>query len=106
MSTRVLGVLAAAVMLLVGGAGPAMAVEDGAEIQRPTLEELGCDAPVEERPLVCPADDAAAPPGWFVVASIPLAVLGLIAVVAVLMRYLQWQPRFAREREQKVKSRR
>lgn len=104
MLTRVLGVLAV-LLTCVLVAGPAVAVEEapGEEAERPTLEELGCTAE-EGRSLSCPEE--VAPPLFFRWMWGPLLVIGLIAAGMALFRYLQWQPRFAREREEKLKSRR
>ena len=101
MPQRLLGVLAIAFLVLGVLAGPVAATEGGetapvAEEQphSPTIEEIGQRNEITEefRP------EASELPPWSLWLLYPLLAVGILAAAMLLMRYLQWQPRFAEER--------
>lgn len=103
MSKRLLGVLTAVLLVLGVLAVPAFAVESGTAEEGgapPSLEEIR--ARNENNPL---ADDvlpqAAEEPSWTQWLYYPLIIAGVLMLVLLGWRYLQWQPRFAEERRRR-----
>jgi hypothetical protein len=85
--------------------GPALAVEEDAPEEAPPppdIEELCQEGTIAEE--FCP--DTYEEPAWFQWLIYPLLIVGLVMVTVMLVVYLTWQPRFAREAEEKKKSRR
>lgn len=99
-----------AMVLLVGASVPALAVEDEVpdpdeaeeEEPPPDIEELCAEGTIAEE--FCP--DTYEEPSWFQWLTYPLLIIGLVMVALMLIAYLTWQPRFAKEHEEKMKSRR
>lgn len=107
-----LGLLAGllAVALALGWASPALAVEEDI----PDPDEAAEEEPPPDIDELCQEGTIAAEfcperyeePSWFQWLIYPLLIVGLVMAVLLLIAYLTWQPRFAREREEKRKSRR
>lgn len=101
---RVLSLIALGMVLLCALAAPAFATEaeGGAvpaegEEEPVTIDDIGTNNEVSNQYKPEPAE---APP-FMRFLSWPLAVAGFVVVMALLLRYLQWQPRFAEERRSK-----
>lgn len=101
MSKRLLGVLLLA-LLVVAVAAPAMAVEEEGEPaveheELPSYDEIGSgtETSLQFRP------EPYEQPSLFAGMLYPLLILAGVAVLAVLVLYLLWQPRFSEEREAK-----
>ena len=106
MTARLPGVTAAALLMAVLGlvalaASPALAVEEDEleapeeEPELPDFEEL-----CEEGTLAaeyCP--ETYEEPSWFQWMNYPLLIVGLLIVTGLVVAYLFWQPRFAREEQ-------
>lgn len=97
-------VVALVVVLSCLFAAPAFAVEDEAgagapseEGHSPSIDEIGTQNEVSSQYLPEPAE---APP-FMRFFYVPLIIGGFLIVGALLLRYLQWQPRFAEERRSK-----
>ena len=75
-----------------GGAAPSEA--EGGHV---TIDDIGTNNEVSNQYKPEPAE---APP-FMRFLSWPLAIVGFIVAMALLLRYLQWQPRFAEERRSK-----
>lgn len=103
MSKRLTGVLALSLLLLFAVlAVPATAVEEGGEAPQesgpaPGIDEIGTQNEVSGEFLPEPAEE---PPfmKWLYFA---LAAVAVLALIAVTLLYLVWQPRFATERRSK-----
>lgn len=107
MPARLPGALAAALLAAllalaaVTVSGPALAVEeDELEPEEeapppPDIEELCIEGTIAEE--FCP--EIYEEPTWFQWLIYPMLGLGLLVIVALLVFYLWWQPRFAREQE-------
>jgi hypothetical protein len=112
MSKRVMGVALLALLLLSLMALPALAVEDA--------EEEGGVPSVEEQEPLPDIDsigtqnetsrqffpEAYEEPSLFPPIVYGLLITGAIIALVLLVMYLLWQPRFAQERQKKVKGRR
>ena len=98
MPKRLLGVLAIIFVALAAFAGTASAVEGGEapaeDHGSPTIDEIGQRNEITEQFF----PEAAEPPPWTQWLYYPLLVVGILAAALLLLRYLQWQPRFAQER--------
>lgn len=88
---------------------PAHAVEDevpepGEEEEEPPpdIDELCEEGTIAEE--FCP--ETYEEPSWFQWLIYPLLIVGLVMVTLMLIAYLTWHPRFAKEREEKLRSRR
>jgi 4-amino-4-deoxy-L-arabinose transferase-like glycosyltransferase len=97
MSVRLFGVLVIVTLLVF--AVPVAAVEGTASEAEPppSMEEIraaNADNPVADDVLPQPAEA----PSWTQWLYIPLTVVGLLMAFLLIIRYLQWQPRFAEER--------
>lgn len=93
-------VVALAVVLACLFAAPAFAIEAGPPSEggpAPSIDEIGTQNDVSSQYLPEPAE---APP-FMRFFYVPLIIGGFLIVGALLMRYLQWQPRFAEERRSK-----
>ncbi|HWH32746.1 MAG TPA: hypothetical protein VNU01_08745 [Egibacteraceae bacterium] len=102
MSKRLLGVVLLAVLAVAGLAGPVAAVEEGdhgpVRHELPSIDEVGSQSdtareffpPEYEQPPVFP---------WF---GWPLLIGGLVLTLWVMLSYLVFQPRFAKERKAKA----
>lgn len=87
-------------LMLVALAGVAAGATEGGTVEVPRFEELRENAGETAQEFLPPDYEG---PGFFSWMIFPLLIVGIIAFVAVMARYLQWQPRFAREREAKLK---
>ena len=103
-SARVLLSLLLGMTVLCALAVPAFATEaeGGAvpsegEKEHVTIDDIGTNNEVSNQYKPEPAE---APP-FMRFLSWPLAIVGFILVMGMLLRYLQWQPRFAEERRSK-----
>lgn len=104
MGKRALGVFAA--MMFVGGlflAAPAFAGEADEELDEPehtelpSIDEIGTQS--ERAQEFFPEEYEQ--PSVFPFMIYPLMLVGGIVIVAVLVLYLVWQPRFSEERKEK-----
>ncbi len=95
---RVVAVVVLAVAVVIVGALGAAATESGVEFV--PFEELSEQAGAPAQQFLPPAYEG---PGFFEWMIFPLLIVGVVAFAVVLARYLQWQPRFARERSEKLK---
>lgn len=88
-----------ALVLLVVSALPALAVEEGDEVDvevvPPDIEELCIEGTIAQE--FCP--ETYEQPSWFQWLLFPLLGGGLLIVTVLITAYLVWQPRFARERD-------
>ncbi len=106
-SAMVLAMLFALLALAgVAVSGPVLAVEeDELEVEEapppPDYEELCREGTIAEEYCPEPYEE----PSWFQWLIYPLLIAGLVMATGMLVAYLIWQPRFAREREEN-KSRR
>lgn len=87
-------------VLLVALVGSGAGATEGGPVEVPRFEDLR-DSRGETAREFLPEDYEG--PGFFDWMIFPLLIVGVIAFVAVMARYLQWQPRFARERDAKLK---
>ncbi|MFO8076805.1 MAG: hypothetical protein ACQETV_06040 [Actinomycetota bacterium] len=90
--------LLAALALTLAVAPPVAAVEDDAEAAEeppPDIEELCREGTIAEE--FCP--ERYEQPALFQFILYPLLGVGLLVVTLIVLLYLVWQPRFARERE-------
>ena len=107
MSARLPGALAVGLLVALFAlaaatvTGPALAVEED-ELQPeeeapppPDIEELCIEGTIAEE--FCP--EAYEEPSWFQWLIYPMLGLGLLVVTVLVIFYLWWQPRFAREQE-------
>lgn len=104
MSQRPGGVVVLVLLLSLGTAGPVLGVEaDGTETEglveeeQPGIDEIGTRSTTAEQFLPEPYEQ----PAWFRFLLYPLLALGVVAVFAVLLVYLKWQPHFAQERRRR-----
>ena len=99
MFKRLMGVLTA-VLLLLAVLAPAAAATESSGEDAPSLEEIRQRN--ENNPL---ADDvlpqAAEEPSWTQWLYYPLIIVGVLMLLLLGWRYLQWQPRFAEERRRR-----
>lgn len=102
MSSRIVTIVAAALLALAGLAAPALAVDDDEDggfapplpaIDDPSISS-NSEISMEFRPEV------AEPPHFFQLMSVPILAGALILFVISGGLYLLWQPRFAKEDEQ------
>ncbi len=105
MPQRLVGVLLV-VLMAVGAAGPALAVEatEAGPAERgpaPSIEEIGTQNEVSGQFL----PERAEPPAFFRFFNLPLIALAVVAIALLLLTYLVWQPRFAQERRSRRRRR-
>ncbi len=101
---RAVALAALVALLVLGPAGAAFAVEAGSEgavaeedHSAATIEDIGADNEVAEKYLPEPAELPLFQRWMYV----PLFAVGVIVILMLVFRYLQWQPRFAEERRSK-----
>ncbi len=103
MSKRLTGVLVLMVLLLGGAVAPALAVEGAASEEEAPPPDLGEirqrneNNPLADEVLPQPAEE----PSWTQWLYVPLIIAGILMLVLIAWRYLQWQPRFAEERRRR-----
>lgn len=104
MRTRLLGVVVLTLLLVFGVAGAAAAVEAGEDGhgELPSMEEIGSGSETSQQFY----PDEYEPPSIINWLLPPLLGIAVLVTVAMLLLYLWWQPRFAREREERARRRR
>jgi hypothetical protein len=107
MTTRLLGVLSlAALLLLAVVAGPALAVDEEEEElpphldphhEMPSIDEIGTQSETAREFFPEPAEEQP-----FTEALVfPLMAVAVIAILVIGLLYLKWQPEFGRERSKR-----
>jgi hypothetical protein len=99
MPKRLVGVLAIVLFALGLLGAPAAATEGetapaGEQEPAPTIDQIGQHNEITQEYFPEPSE----PPQWTQWLYYPLLIMGVLAAAMLLLRYLQWQPRFAEER--------
>jgi hypothetical protein len=103
MLARFVSAATMAAVLLVGLlAGAALAVEaegEGGHAPLPPLEEVGTQSELSQQFFPEEAEE----PVFAPFLAYPLLVIGILVALFILIMYLRWQPKFARETEKSAR---
>lgn len=95
MVNRILATLLLGLMLVGMVAVPAVATEGGSDFTE--YEDIRQNASSVSEQFLAPDAEDAERPGFFDWMIFPLAAAGIVITLLIVVRYLMFQPRFARE---------